>query len=791
LWRAVIARGDEALLLDPAAAAEAARRAYQAMHEHGIPAARIAADDGDEARLLTRWIRRFEADCAAHNRVSASALLQGFDAAPEPIAWIDSPGWRPAVRRWLQRHAADPIRPEAAGTARAWRHLAATPEAEAAAAAHWMREQRQADGEFRAWIHVPDLNQRRLEWVDAFDAELAPRRFGLAEAPLIAPYAVAGGVSLREHPPVRSVLEFLELSTGMVSFERFSVWLRSPEWHATSEEAGAAALLDVELRRRAPAEAPLPRWLELAQRLGEEPSRRAAARPVPALARLADACAILERQRAAAPCSVWVTLWAAAFERGPWSQRHRWSSGEFQAAERLRELMGSLAAAEATLGSRRPAEAARLLARAVGDTLFQGQTGVAPIWISGQALDPWLGYDAVWIAGFDARRWPPPVDPLPLLPVRLQREYGVIAASAEAQRGFALDLQQRWSGRAPCAVYSYAADGDSPVAAPSPLLPVAAALSADPAPTRPLWRRSLAAAPVFERLSDEQGPPFGAPERTHGIATLKAQSQCAFRGFATTRLEAADLELPVPGFNALERGILVHTALESIWRELRTHAALINAGAAALEGLIEAGVAAALRQVTPRRDPGPQWQRRERVRLAPLLREWLDLERPRLPFVVEHIEAGDEHARFAGVEFTCRIDRIDRLDDGARILIDYKSGQASRDWRGERPDNPQLPVYALLHRDALVAVAYGRVNAAECAFVGEWDRADLFRRGGRATPLEGQPDLAALLGEWQRRVERIAGEFAAGRAEVLPTATACRHCRLQGLCRVARVDPDD
>ena len=62
-----------------------------------------------------------------------------------------------------------------------------------------------------------------------------------------------------------------------------------------------------------------------------------------------------------------------------------------------------------------------------------------------------------------------------------------------------------------------------------------------------------------------------------------------------------------------------------------------------------------------------------------------------------------------------RIDRIDRLADGARVLIDYKSGLADADWRGERPDNPQLPLYALLRPKHLVAVAYGRINAAECA----------------------------------------------------------------------------
>jgi hypothetical protein len=37
---------------------------------------------------------------------------------------------------------------------------------------------------------------------------------------------------------------------------------------------------------------------------------------------------------------------------------------------------------------------------------------------------------------------------------------------------------------------------------------------------------------------------------------------------------------------------------------------------------------------------------------------------------------------------------------------------------------------------------------------------------------------------WSRRIERIAGEFASGRAEVAPTLLACKSCDLQGLCRV-------
>jgi ATP-dependent helicase/nuclease subunit B len=117
-------------------------------------------------------------------------------------------------------------------------------------------------------------------------------------------------------------------------------------------------------------------------------------------------------------------------------------------------------------------------------------------------------------------------------------------------------------------------------------------------------------------------------------------------------------------------------------------------------------------------------------------------------------------------------------------LIDYKTGIATADWRGERPDNPQLPIYALLRSQALVAVAYGRVNAGECSFIAETERTAIFKPGGRKSPLEGMPTLAALIDVWSQRIENIAADFAAGRAAVAPTLQACKSCRLHGLCRV-------
>jgi hypothetical protein len=174
-----------------------------------------------------------------------------------------------------------------------------------------------------------------------------------------------------------------------------------------------------------------------------------------------------------------------------------------------------------------------------------------------------------------------------------------------------------------------------------------------------------------------------------------------------------------------------------------------------------------------------------------VLDKWLEVERLREPFEVEHLEQGTEVARHAGLEFRVRLDRVDRLADGSRVLIDYKTGKAVADWRGARPDNPQLPIYALLRPQALVAVAYGLVNAAECAFVAETDRPQVFKLRGRESTLEGMGSLAALIEVWSGRIESLAADFAAGRAAVAPTMRACKSCSLQGLCRVPAALDDE
>jgi ATP-dependent helicase/nuclease subunit B len=319
-------------------------------------------------------------------------------------------------------------------------------------------------------------------------------------------------------------------------------------------------------------------------------------------------------------------------------------------------------------------------------------------------------------------------------------------------------------------------------------------LSAASPPTtqpRPHWHALMRAQPVLERVTDELAPPLASDERTGGVGTLKAQSRCAFRGFAESRLQCERLERPVPGFNERERGELIHEALEHIWSVLRDSNRLRAIAADARTQLLDEAIARSLAKVCRRRDPGARWRQRERERMRGVLDKWLEIENLREPFEVEQLEQGTEVARHAGLEFRVRIDRVDRLADGSRVLIDYKTGRAPVDWRGERPDNPQLPIYALLRPQGLVAVAYGKVNATECSFVAETDRRAVFKPWGRESTLEGQSSLAALIEMWSVRIARLAADFAAGRAEVAPTAQACKTCGLHGLCRVPAALDDE
>jgi len=276
--------------------------------------------------------------------------------------------------------------------------------------------------------------------------------------------------------------------------------------------------------------------------------------------------------------------------------------------------------------------------------------------------------------------WPPPARPMSFLPVRLQRQAGVGNASAERAVSLAQTITERLKRAASTVIFSHVSHMADLERRPSPLIQAIALTD---------WQPNSQAAPhqrlrVFDSIdlgslqsyADDAGPaPLASV--TGGTSMFSDQAKCPFRGFARHRLSARGLEMLGSGLDALERGQLVHDALEDIWRNrLRSHSDLLALDEAQVGSLLDDVVARTLAKDHRQSEQllSASMIEIEGARLRALLFRWLQVERQRGDgFRIESIEASADRD-VAGVRISLRSDRVDRTDEDRFVIIDYKTG---------------------------------------------------------------------------------------------------------------------
>ena len=336
---------------------------------------------------------------------------------------------------------------------------------------------------------------------------------------------------------------------------------------------------------------------------------------------------------------------------------------------------------------------------------------------------------------------------------------------------------ERLLASAPDVQLSYPATEGDRTLAPSPLVADGLWLDNDEQFTNG-WVARMRASAVFEETADETGPPLAQSDATGGASLFKDMAACPFRSFARHRLGARPLEEADLGLSYRDRGTTVHKALEVIWRELGSHARLMDLGPQDLDALIARGAEAAVAKLGPGigRDL-------EKKRLQRLLPEWLAIEKARAEFTVAGIEA--EHVvAIGGLQINTRADRVDTLPDGREIILDYKTGQLkSRGWEGERPDEPQLPLYCATSDQPVAGAAFAVIRVGELKFRG-LTTADASLPSCTKMSIAPAIPFERQLVEWRRVLEHLAADFRAGKAEVDPKPGACDKCGLRALCRI-------
>ena len=474
-------------------------------------------------------------------------------------------------------------------------------------------------------------------------------------------------------------------------------------------------------------------------------------------------------------------------EERPLSSRESQAYGLWQ-----EEVLPAFASLEAVSGPLERPVAVEMRRRGTAETVFQAEGCDGPLQVVGLLEAAGLEFDHLWVMGLAEEVLPVPARPNPFVPVALQVAHGMPHSSAERELSFARRIAARLFAAAPSIIFSHPErEGDCPLR-PSPFI---AALPGAQAPETPghdplqVLRRF---APALETFVDEQGPPLPDGDVVAGgTAVLKDQALCPFRAFAHHRLAAAALDRPDIGLDSGTRGTLLHRALEAFWRETADQRSLLALPEEELGTRAAAAVAAAVDGCFPagRLRPAEPLLELERNRLSILLLEWLaTAERQRPPFAVAEAEQA-RTARFGPLEIRTQVDRIDVLEDGSRLILDYKTGRPDpKDLDGERLLEPQLPIYAVGAGPQLAGVAFARVRRGECAFLGVTQGEGLLPGAACPAEPEGWP---ALLEHWRLQLENLAVAFGAGAAAVAPVdpQKACRYCDLASLCRVDELVP--
>ncbi|MGH8613616.1 MAG: PD-(D/E)XK nuclease family protein, partial [Gammaproteobacteria bacterium] len=598
------------------------------------------------------------------------------------------------------------------------------------------------------------------------------------------------GHKLADYPLVQTALQVLALIHEPQTLAEVGSLLRSPHVGGAESEMTQRALLDADLLKSGQSVVTLDSVRRLA---GGKPTQTYRC-PL-----WGQALEDLEQQARRMPLRQSPAAWAMTFSqllhRMGWPGERSLSSEEYQTAQAWDKLLQEFASLSCVLPELTYGKAWQQLHGAARDRVYQVEAPEVPIQIMDIGEIYGMRFDALWVMGLHDERWPPAVEPMPFIPMPLQHQAGIPEVSTEQILARAVATTKGLIGCAPEVVLSYPQrEGDRRLAA-SPLINCVPATDAKellpPWPeayARQIWRSAR-----MDDLNDANAPPLAFNTRAGGGAgVIREQARCPFRAFAMYRLGARPLGEGVPGLDRAQRGALVHRVLQDLWSTLGSQSALAAISQAALTSLARETVQRALKVA----GLDGRFGKLEGERLIALTEEWIEVERARAPFEVLSTEAKREFT-IGGLTLELHIDRIDRLSDGHLAVIDYKTGDAAIDsWFEEKPEEPQLPLYALVLGDDCAMLAFAKLKGGQCGYLGLCAAQEA---GPGLAALQGSkwanrhPSWEALLATWRAHIKSLAEEFRLGDARVAPKnpPATCRTCALPGLCRIAEINAAD
>lgn len=823
LWKRAL-RGDADLLISPESMASLAMRAWELLSAWNAHAARRLPWDQTDAERFRHWAADFERTCTRQRWLSASQLettlasvvlsgtnlslpselvLAGFDrvtpAQRDLLAALESrgttvtdfhpePSFAPqeAQRRWV---AGDDLRDEIA------------------ACATWAHDLLSENSAARIGVIVPSISDVRGEIDRAFRRILLPASEDIRQPSRALPWEFSLGRPLDGIPAVRAALLLLRWIAQPLREEQIS-WLMLSGFVAGSVANRLALSAHDARQRRYGVLSPEKSLAGFRESLLRTPALGWLQSQLSDLARLAENKQVLSGSR---PASAWVDLVPQFLDRAGWPGERTADSVQYQASERWQRLLDDIALLDYD-GSRSSWMAfVDLLELESQQVIFAPESEDAPIQIMGPFESSGQEFDAIWFLGTDDGAWPRRGRLHPLLPPAVQHEFAMPHSTPDDDWKLAHIVTSRLLASAPRVVFSFALRDKDAELRPSPLIASLIAAGVKPEGVAVFGTdRKPAREARFEEVVESEVLAWPVEQNAGGADVLKRQAACPFQAFAAKRLRAESLDETEWGISPSEKGKLLHAVMQRIFSSeepvrLRTRDDIVTAIAThQLESIVDAHVDTAIRaQFGSVTDP---WQAAclaaEKRRLKARIAAWLEMEAGRQPFTVEACEQPLQDVPVGDLRLNLRADRIDLLADGSRLLVDYKTGIVSpSSWDGDRPEDPQLPLYAAYGNvDNVSGIVFARIRADKIEFDGRVRdaRGQLSATARLKNALIRDPYSDAMRDAWARGLKNLAAEFQNGLAIIQPLPHACRNCGFQPLCRVrelhlaaAAVDEED
>ena len=807
IWQSIIEDNDSRWINHQAIAQQAMAAKYliaDSMLDMDDPQIATLWDSDADTRCFRAWYQQYRQRLADHQWLdehdAQAQLIDAFIAgdilppsSPIRLAGFDDMTYlQQRWSSWLEAHSLSiPNEPLALTRPAIELMPCADQSEEIYQAALWAREQFETNWQPEHQpiaVIFPYLEQHREQIERVFRDVFYPQD-GLHTAQSVAMqrqgvrqdavFNLSLGYGLIQEPLIRIAMDLLALSLPF-DFECFSHCIRSSY---IKNNIQRRAQLDIALRNRAPVKTTL-----------EQVLQRWPLDHAPDLCQQFWQFRDLSREwDGPSDAAIWVDRFQQVLAIFAWPNLPNTHGHEDQVLNSLADVWFEFARLEMVSQPMGLSQALAALNQILQKQIFQPGKDELPVQILGKTEAKGMYFSTLWVAGMTEQAWPPPAKPNPFIPMRVQHQFNLPHHSPEYQLVHARTQTQRWLQAAPNVHFSYPCfESDQPVL-PSALVQVPGHIV-----TSPVHRSNDCLPGQYEQWIDDHAPPVDAGQCQAHSAVFRDQSHCPFRAFVYHRLHATPLATPQPGVDPAIRGIAIHQVMERLWSQWGTSSHLHTQAGDVLLQQVDAAVEAVLSQY-----PIDINQSVERIYLTELIRDWIEIEKTRAPFEVAKVEQAIT-TRVGGLTLRLRIDRIDRLADGSYLLIDYKTGVSQpKQWLGERPEEPQLPLYAVAFAKPLGGVVLAVIRTDSLmGYTGVGDDQDQVVDAGKLMPQFHQipvskgafkelSDWSALQNQWREVVEQLAKAYLRGEAQVDPkSATSCRYCAAKPACRIFAKDQD-